>query len=145
MQDASASLQSPASNSRKQSKSWCFTINNPNGYRPAFNGELTRTLCYQLERGENGTEHLQGYIEWKSKRTLSGSKRLLGNDGAHLEVRQGSRKQAMEYAMKEDTRIDGPWCFGDMEMETQGKRRDLVNFRDSVMESSMTYEEILLE
>jgi len=47
--------------------------------------------------------------------------------------------------MKEDTRVDGPWSFGDMEMETQGKRRDLVNFRDSVMESSMTYEEILLE
>lgn len=145
MQDAITSPSVTPSNSRKQSKSWCFTINNPNGFRPAFNAETTRTLVYQLECGDNGTQHLQGYIEYKSKRTLAGAKRLLGNDGAHLEARKGTRSQAIEYARKVDTRVEGPWEFGDMELDTQGKRRDLVNFREQVMDSAMTYEEILLE
>lgn len=148
MQDASSNVQVTASEStpqRKQSKSFCFTLNNPNGFRPEWKPEIYRTLVYQLECGESGTRHLQGYVEFKSKRTIVGAKRLFGSDGVHLEIRKGTRAQAIEYARKVDTRVEGPFEFGDLELDTQGKRRDLVNFRDAVMESDMTYDDIVLE
>jgi len=43
---------------------------------------------------------------------------------AHWETRQGSQAQAIAYCSKEDTRVDGPWEFG--EVKTQGTRSDLV-------------------
>lgn len=147
MQDASSSSQSATVTTpvRKQAKGYVFTLNNPNGFRPHFDPDLYRTLVYQLERGESGTEHLQGYLEFKSKRTLAGAKRLFGANGVHLEVRKGTRAQAIEYSRKVETRIDGPWEFGDMDLDTQGKRKDLIVFRDRVMDSDLTFDEIVLE
>ena len=41
----------------------------------------------------------------------------------HWEVRRGSQKQAIDYCSKEDTKIAGPWEFG--EKKCAGKRTDL--------------------
>jgi len=63
------------------------------------------------------------YIEVKRKCRLAAIKKLLGN--VHAELRKGTREQAREYCMKEDSRIDGPWEIGSFGHSQQGKRTDL--------------------
>lgn len=76
---------------------------------------------YQKEKGDNGTEHYQGYVEFKMIMRLPGLKKLLPT--AHWEPRAGTQEQARNYCMKDDTRIEGPWELG--ELKAQGKRCDL--------------------
>lgn len=111
------------------SRAWVFTYNNPNG---DLNTEFTdlRYTIWQLERGESGTYHFQGYAEFKKPIRLAACKRWLSS--AHWEPRRGTPTQAKEYASKEDTRIAGPWEFGE-QGGAQGKRTDLDEFREAVI------------
>ena len=115
-------------------KAWCFTVNNPQEpYATAipFDQSNCQCLVYQCERGENGTVHLQGYIEFASRRTIAQAKLYPGLERAHLERRRGSKAQAIDYCSKDDTRIDGPWIFGFVG-NTAGKRSDLRVFVSAV-------------
>lgn len=115
-------------------RNWCFTINNPES-RLTFDEDVVKCCWYQLERGEGGTEHYQGYLELKTPRALTVVKRFVGFSRAHLECRRGTRQQAIDYATKADTRVDGPWTFGDTLVEpTPGKRSDLKEFQVAVKE-----------
>lgn len=107
-----------------------FTWNNPEGHIE-FDPEKMKYLVYQEEVGENGTYHFQGYCEFTNKLSLNPAKALLGGASVHIERRRGSQEQAITYAKKEDTRVDGPHEFG--EPRTQGKRMDLEGFKDAVM------------
>ncbi len=83
-----------------------------------------RYVVFQLEVGSNGTEHYQGYVEFKAVMFLTGLKKILS--GAHWERRMGSRAQADAYCQKEDTRKEGPWTAGILGGPIgQGKRTDL--------------------
>ena len=75
--------------------------------------------------------HLQGYIEFASRRTIAQAKLYPGLERAHLERRRGSKAQAIDYCSKDDTRIDGPWIFGFVG-NTAGKRSDLRVFVSAV-------------
>lgn len=97
-----------------------ITINNPTG--PIAWPEYVRYGVYQREKGEQGTEHFQGYVEFSTKKTFAALKTWLPT--AHFEVRKGTREQARNYCMKEDTRVDGPWEHGTWATQ-QGKRTDL--------------------
>ena len=88
-------------------------------------------LVYQLERGESGTHHYQGYCEFVRRVSPSTAKQSIGQN-CHVERRRGTRAQAIAYAQKEDTRIDGPWTFGNLE-STQGKRSDIRDFKEWFM------------
>lgn len=103
-----------------------FTWNNPPTTEGLWNPAKMKYLVYQLERGENGTPHLQGYCELHKRMRFQSAKRLLG-DSVHLERRMGSGAQARDYAMKEDTRQEGPWEFGEFVDSFPGKRNDLVD------------------
>lgn len=92
-----------------------------------------RYLVYQLERGENGTTHYQGYVEFKKRQTLNGVKELLGSQTIHVERRRGSAKQASEYCKKADTRVEGSDFYEFGEPPRQGKRSDLEDFKDAVI------------
>jgi hypothetical protein len=111
-----------------QHKKWCFTINNPvDGDDPGRALEpLTEGIKYavwQLERGENGTPHWQGFVEWKSRgRRLNGMKALFPR--AHLEVSRGTCAQNREYCTKEEGRLEGPYEIGECP-EGPGSRSDL--------------------
>jgi len=61
-------------------------------------------IC-QLEVGESGTPHLQGYVEMKSPCRLTAMKKLIPQ--AHLEVSRGSKEQAIMYCLKEDHGLNG--------------------------------------
>lgn len=112
---------------------WCFTLNNPadgehvqdlwGGWR-----DLRGGVC-QLERGEGGTPHYQGYLEFTKTQRLSGVRRLLPR--AHWAVARGSKEDNERYCTKEDGRQDGPWRHGELGGE-QGKRNDWEELHEAI-------------
>lgn len=112
-----------------------FTINNPDKNLELENNACVRGCIWQEERGENGTVHYQGYIEFTKKMSFKAIKEVIG-ERAHVEERKGTREQAINYCRKEDTRVDGPWIYGDMEIDKpgkQGKRTDLDDACDLIV------------
>jgi len=64
---------------------------------------------------ETGTLHLQVYAEFKrSLRLTEVYKRIPG----HWEYIRGTRTDAMKYCSKTDTRVDGPWRWGQWRTDT---------------------------
>lgn len=100
-----------------------FTLNNP-GEVPVNWTEYVRYGVYQLERGESGTPHYQGYAEFTKPVRFSALKKWMPT--AHWEQRRGSRDQARAYCMKEDTRVAGPFEHGDWAAGGQGSRTDVA-------------------
>lgn len=117
------------------SRNYIFTLNNPTE-------QLTFPACvkyasWQKERGENGTEHYQGYMELDKPTRVGGIKKWAGGwPRAHLEVRRGTRDQARDYTRKEDSRIEGPWEHGDFNHSQQGKRNDLKRVYERLEEGA---------
>lgn len=85
-------------------------------------------LVWQVEKGESGTIHLQGYVEFKTQKTMVSVHKWMPH-GAFF-ARKGTAEQARAYCMKEDTRVEGPWEKGEISKPEQGKRTDLVEFRE---------------
>lgn len=121
---------------QSQSKNWCFTINNPTDndkklLKDAFDDGAIVYVCYQMERGANGTEHMQGHCVFAARKRLNAVKAFLPR--AHLEVRKGSFRQAEDYATKADTRIAEPVRLGDpSDFSNQGNRTDLDDIKKRV-------------
>lgn len=84
---------------------WCWTWNNYD------EGDLTEmelfcksecsTFAFQEETGENGTEHLQGYWEFKNARTFQSLKKKWPK--THIEKCR-NKEAALKYCQKEETR-----------------------------------------
>lgn len=96
--------------SRPEGKRWCFTLNNPK-----YDHETMITMfgdvnyyVFQKEKGEKGTEHYQGYIEFKKKIRLSALKKIINK--AHWEQAKASRLKNIDYCTKNETKIAGPWA-----------------------------------
>lgn len=115
---------------------WTFTLNNPGATRPQFDAEQMQYLVYQLEMGAQGTQHLQGYVRFFSRKRLSAALGGLGLDGAHLERARGTEEQNRKYCTKEEGRLDGPWEHGIFEQDAgrQGKRSDLQKATTMIVE-----------
>nr|QXP07604.1 MAG: replication associated protein [Arizlama virus] len=106
-----------------RARTWCFTLNNPTDYLDFTKHPSVTYAIYQTESGEQGTRHYQGYIEVSKATVLSTMKKMI--PGAHFEQRRGTREQARDYCMKEDTRLDGPYEYGDFGSKKPGTRNDL--------------------
>jgi len=111
----------------KRMRNWCFTKYDLTV--PDWNTlPDVRYVCYQLEEcPDSGRRHLQGYLELTKSMRLGAVKRdIFGDNTVHLEPRRGSRDQARDYCMKEESRVDGEIPFEHGEWErTPGKRSDL--------------------
>ncbi len=126
---------------------WCFTINNPTPKDSECISDLVGQpsfgyCVYQLEKGVEGNEHFQGYIEFKRRLGMATVKRLLGGR-AHLEVRRGTQSQARDYCMKDDTRLDRddvPIELGTIFVGNQGKRTDIATMCLSIKENPYSIE-----
>lgn len=114
------------------SRAFVFTLNNPEealltreGLDRAFEDRDShvRYAIWQVERGAEGTTHLQGYLEFSKPVRLSHCKILIPR--AHFEPRRGTRDQAIAYCEKEESRLSGPYEFGQRDRGGQGKRNDL--------------------
>jgi len=85
---------------------WCFTLNNYNdddigSVVPIFRG-LCKVAIIGKEVGENGTPHLQGYVEFIKKcRPLS----LKLTNKIHWEKARGSKEENEAYCSKEENVI----------------------------------------
>lgn len=88
---------------------WCFTLNNP---RLRDHDRVTswqyNYLVFQLEVGEEGTPHLQGFVQFTIKQRLSALKKL--HSKIHWEPRRGSAYQAAHYCKKPEDACDCHHC-----------------------------------
>lgn len=109
-------------NKQSQAKHWVFTWNDKDD-KYTYEDVIDRLaphcdyLVFQQEKGEGtekqqGTKHFQGYCEFKKPLRFSAVQKLCPCK-PHWEKRKGTRKEARAYAMKEETRVDGPWEAGD--------------------------------
>jgi len=127
-----------------RAKRWCFTINfgresgQGNGEALEWAGKMepieepVRYRIYQIEAGNSGTVHYQGYLECSSSRSLRQLKRLPGYHRAHFEVARGTREENIKYCSKEESRIEGPFVEGKPGGK-QGKRSDLDRLKDVLL------------
>jgi len=104
-------------------RSWCFT-----SFRNELVfGDLVSGYAYQREEcPESKRLHFQGYVEFSRPVRLKQCKQQIGDESAHVDVRRGTRLQAIEYSTKKDTRVAGPWVSGSCESKQgQGRRSDM--------------------
>lgn len=97
----------------RQSKTWCFTINNPTvddrqNLVTLSTSQHFSYLVFGNEIGDSGTPHIQGFVIFNVRKRFQTAKDLIGGR-AHLEAARGTDYQAAEYCKK-----DGDFAeFGD--------------------------------
>ncbi len=106
-------------------KHWCFTLNNPTQTQSEIMELLKPVSTYavfQLEKA--ATPHYQGYAEFKKVMRITSLNKIFQ---AHWSKRHGTRVQARDYCMKEDTRESGPWESDVFPVVAAGKRNDITD------------------
>lgn len=140
------------SNQRQRGRSVCFTLNNPT------EEELTnlRSLItkyptvfkyhvHQLERGsQNGTLHVQGFIQAANPVEFKTWKRYLG-DRAHISFTKGTPQQNRDYCTKDSDRVPGSLIYEEGEIPSPGKRNDILAFTERIQVEGSTIGDIALE
>lgn len=125
---------------KRKARNWCFTINNP---QEKWKNELIsmtehkdfRYVICQLERGDEGTRHIQGYIQFNGQLRGSTIKKIHAK--AHWEIAAGSLEQNEIYCSKDETSLNERFQLG--EPKAAGRRtdietavKDLTNGKDIV-------------
>jgi len=127
------------------SRAWVFTLNNPPEFDPDEYPEdgsgplqaaleeigVVRYCSYQLEAGQEGTLHFQGYIELSQPSRFS-ALRVGPLEHAHWEIRRGTRSEARSYTRKDEGCLAGPWEHGTW-TGGQGQRVDLDEASKSLL------------
>lgn len=129
-------------------RNYCFTINNPQqledgSYKqPHFHEhkELIRYAIYQLEQGESGTTHWQGYMELAKPQRITAIKKIAGMETAHLEPRRGTRDQARDYCRKTEGRLLEPIEYGSWKAGGSGARNDVTALKEMIDEGKSDLE-----
>lgn len=97
-----------------KSRNWLGTWNNPTVAGDEWLSKLyteskaTYTVG-QLEKGENGTPHIQFFLNFKEPVRFAKLKKL--HKQSHWKVVK-INNGAHTYCMKEETRLEGPWEYG---------------------------------
>ena len=86
-------------------KRWCFTLNNYtdediNRVKETFNHESCVFAVIGLEVAQSGTEHMQGFVHFRNRRTFKSLKSIL--PGAHIEIARGTDVENQNYCKKEN-------------------------------------------
>lgn len=121
-----------------RSRGWCFTKNfkkeedlwllnqmeSDDRMEELFDEDEMKYMVFQHEKVK--CDHLQGYIYFKQPKSLKQFKEIIADNilsCAHSEPSLASSILNKKYCTKEESRIAGPWEFG--EEPKQGKRQDL--------------------
>lgn len=107
---------------RVKSKNFCFTINNATD--EDFNKMVSadwKYLIYGYETGDEGTDHIQGYMHFANQRHFNKVIKLIPR--AHFEICKGTIMDNIEYCSKDGDYIE----YG--ERPVQGRRTDLEEIR----------------
>lgn len=118
-------------NASTRKRSWFLTINN---FTPLdvdrLNGLDCRYKIWQIEKGkECGTPHIHALIYYDNARVWP--KKLFPT--AHI-VYPKNLQKCIKYCSKEDTRVEGPFEFGDRPQ--QGNRSDLDAVAKAVIDGT---------
>jgi hypothetical protein len=109
-----------------QSRSWVFTINNPDAEDWKRLSELNvRRIIAAEETGKCGTVHIQGAVIFKKPFRFQRTKEALGSN-AHIEQMLGSWKQNVTYCSKDSKVIIHE------DNSQQGCRSDLLEFQGAI-------------
>lgn len=124
----------PVKKSKGKNKSprvryWVVVINNPDG---DLEPEKIKDLQYAIwcpERGDEGTRHLQCYLQFKNAIEMMQAKKRIGFGKAHLEPASGTPEQNVQYVKKEGPYSDKKHThIGDVQewgvLSIPGKRND---------------------
>lgn len=99
---------------RIRSRKWVFTLNNPlDDTVTHLTQEFAKfnvKYIFSLEKGEKGTPHLQGYLEFPNQVSFYTVQDIC--PGWHLEKARGTPEQNIAYCSKESTHLAGPWIKG---------------------------------
>ncbi len=92
---------------------WIFTLNNPVGVEVERlkSNVFIKEMIFQTEVGQEGTQHLQGYLELLDPMTFDGARAALANQRISIRPRERTRAAAAAYCRKEDTRAAGLWTY----------------------------------
>lgn len=116
-------------------KRWCLTLNNYTTDELNTISSIVPGLCdlaiIGKEVGENGTPHLQGYLEFKNKLR---PKNALTIDRIHWEKAKGNRSDNIKYCSKEGNNFLNIGCpkplkdfyDKDMELDYQREIKELI-------------------
>nr|WQH26039.1 MAG: replication-associated protein [Longfin eel circovirus] len=100
----------------------CFTLNNYTEEDLRFIQKnfksVSKYLIVGKEVGQNGTPHLQGFINLKKKTHFNSVKKLLPR--AHIDKAKGTDQHNKDYCSKQEV------AFEHGEIQGQGKRNDLA-------------------
>lgn len=116
---------SSSSSDRYQKQRWQFTHNLKAELTVADIAEIQEVIdnieislfnakryVFQLEQAPTTNRlHIQGYVEFKNKKTLSGVKNVIDKT-THWEQAKRDADTNYAYCTKEDTRVKGPWVKG---------------------------------
>lgn len=127
----------------ERSRSWVFTLNNyDEKEEEALRALDCRYLIFGKERSESETPHLQGFVEFASQKRFSTLKRLFPFKRAHLEIREGTRRQARDYCTKDSS--SEVFEKGTFEKGGQGSRSDLARICE-LLKNKSSFVEIVDE
>ena len=122
-------------NPRAEARSWCFTLNNPKITADELVALLepleVRYLVFQLEVGDSGTPHFQGYVVFKNKKRLSPLTKAILPSSAHWSVAKAGATKNRDYCTK-PPRIGEFREFGEFPEKQQGARSDLVEVQSAL-------------
>lgn len=117
----------------------CFTL-----YRespPVYDREEMRYMIFQQEKCPTTNKlHWQGYVEFNRKITFNTMKEIFDDNTIHLESRRGTRDQAREYCMKNETQTIPAVEYGNWSAGGQGARNDLHALVDKIEAGTTDYE-----
>jgi hypothetical protein len=114
-------------------KRYTFTLNNPSepelaGCHTLGASGLVGYLIFGIEKGKSGTEHIQGFVNFKKKHRFNKVKKLISKR-AHIEVARGTDLDNQRYCSK-----DGQFFEYGQPMQ-QGQRTDLSEIATELKEN----------
>lgn len=114
-----------------RSRHFQVVINNPEITLDEFRATCEQqvqalAMRAQIEKGENGTPHIQAHLSFTDARTFASLKKRLPK-GAHIEVARNP-VASWDYCGKEDTRVEGPITFGEAPKPRKNVKGDVAAF-----------------
>jgi len=137
-----------------QRRDWTFTLNaaaegrlrtlkawiHDGGRELTEEGEVWKLVQYlvcQLEKSDSGTKHLQGFIRLKGYKRAGRVQAILKSIFGIAPSRRALNSEiydvegCIKYATKEETRIDGPWEFGNKPI-IRKRKKQYVKITDNI-------------
>jgi len=146
-----ASAKAQAGRNRK----WCFTINkyneehlvNINALSEQFAVHGIISLGFQEEIAPStGMTHIQGYVCFKTQRTMASVKKLLKANTAHLEIMRGTLEQNITYISKDKSaKVNGTRTIVGETESIQGSRTDLKELHTRIMAGEIKISDVMCD